>query len=43
VDELDEKIRMIIGTIQKSRLNAIFPEWQRRVDEWTKRKGDYFE
>jgi hypothetical protein len=43
VDKLEEKIRMVIEAIPKSRLIAIFREWQSRMNKYTKNNGDYFE
>jgi hypothetical protein len=38
VEELEKKIRVVIQAISKSRLTAIFREWQKRVDEYIKNK-----
>jgi hypothetical protein len=43
VDELEEKIRVIIKAIAKSRLIAILREYQMRMDECIENKADYFE
>jgi hypothetical protein len=43
VEELEEKIRVVIEAIPKSRLIAFFREWQKRADEYVKNNGDYFE
>jgi hypothetical protein len=40
VEELEEKIRVVIEAIAKSRLIVVFREWQNRVDECIKNKGD---
>jgi hypothetical protein len=40
VEELEEKIRVVIEAIAKSWLIVIFREWENRVYECIKNKGD---
>jgi hypothetical protein len=41
--DIEETIRVVIKAIPKSRLIVVSREWQRRIDECIKNKGNYFE
>jgi hypothetical protein len=38
MEELEEKIKVVIEAIPKSRLIAAFRDWQKRIDEYIKNK-----